>query len=171
MYKEDLALIVRKLDRLLKREKNPRGIQCHECGCYGHIWAKCANLQGNAFNVTLHDKFDCDKIDETYGEDLNFLAFAYSYDGPHKSSNDDFENSESEEKYEIQSIYNKLFVKYSELRDLNKQHVKRLNDCEIERSKLIEKVTFLEDELSESKSNLKKKKNSNDKLVQMLNYI
>lgn len=49
-------------------------------------------------------------------------------------------------------------MKYSELRDLNK-HVKRLNDWEIERSKLIEKVTFLEDELSESKIILKKKKN------------
>jgi heterodisulfide reductase subunit B len=120
MDKEDLDLIVKKLDRLLKREKNPRGIQCHECGCYGHIWAKCANLQGNAFNVTLHNESDCDKIDETYGEDLNFLAFACSYGCPHKSSNDYFENSESEEKYEIQSIYNKLFVKYSELRDLNK---------------------------------------------------
>jgi predicted nuclease with TOPRIM domain len=60
-------------------------------------------------------------------------------------------NSESEdEQNELQSIYNKLFVKYSELRDLNKQHVKRLNEFEIERSKLIEKVKCLEDELSES---------------------
>jgi hypothetical protein len=77
-------------------------------------------------------------------------------------------NSESEdEQNELQSIYNKLFVKYSKLRDLNKHHLKRLNEFEIEISKLIEKVKCLEDELSESQSHLKKF--SNDKLVQMLN--
>jgi hypothetical protein len=58
-------------------------------------------------------------------------------------------------------------VKYFELRDLSKQHVKRLNKFEIERSKLIEKVTCLEDELNESQSHLNFF--SNDELVQMLN--
>jgi hypothetical protein len=58
-------------------------------------------------------------------------------------------------------------VKYSELRDLNKRHMKRLNEFEIEKIKLIEKVKSLEDELSESHSHLKNF--SNDMLVQMLN--
>jgi hypothetical protein len=52
MDEEDPSLIDRKLNRLFKRENNHRGIQCHECGGYGHILAKCANLQGNTFNVT-----------------------------------------------------------------------------------------------------------------------
>jgi hypothetical protein len=65
------------------------------------------------------------------------------------------ENSESEEKDELQNTYKKLFVKYSELRDLNK-HVKRLKEFEIERNKFIEKVKSLEDELNKSKSHLKK---------------
>jgi hypothetical protein len=90
MDEEDLALIVRKFNRLFKtkkgnfkntyskfsekpkedsnattiggreREKNPHGIQCHECGRYGHIRAKCTNLQGNAFNVTHSDESDKD---------------------------------------------------------------------------------------------------------------
>jgi hypothetical protein len=40
-------------------------------------------------------------------------------------------------------------VKYSELRDLNKQNVKRLKEFEIERSKFMEKVKSLKDELNE----------------------
>jgi hypothetical protein len=112
MDEEVVALIVRKLNRLFKREKNPRGIQCHECGGYGYIRAKCANLQSNAFNVTLCDESDSDKIDETSRKDLNFLAFAASYDSPHEPNNNYFENSESEdEQNERQSIYNKLFMK------------------------------------------------------------
>jgi hypothetical protein len=71
MDEEDLALFVRKLNRFFKREKNHRGIQCHECEDYGHIRAKCANLQGNAFNATLSDDFE---NDETPGKDSNYLA-------------------------------------------------------------------------------------------------
>jgi hypothetical protein len=168
MVEEDLALIVRKLNRLLKWEKNSRGIQCNECGGYGHIRAKCANLQGNAFNITLCDKSDSDKIDETSGKDLNFLAFAGSYDSPHESNNYYSENNESEdEQNELQRVYNKLFVKFYELREVNKKHVKRLNEFEIERSRLIKKVKCLEDELNESHRHLEKI--SSNKLVQMLN--
>jgi hypothetical protein len=49
---------------------------------------------------------------------------------------------------------------------INKHHVNMLSDFEIERSKLIEKVKFLEYELSKSKSHLKI--SSNNKLVQMI---
>jgi uncharacterized FlaG/YvyC family protein len=94
---EDLPLIVRKLNRLFKRENNHCSIQCHECGGYGHILAKCANLQGNAFNVTLCNEYESDKIEETSGKDLNFLAFATSYDSPHEFNNYYSENSESED--------------------------------------------------------------------------
>jgi predicted nuclease with TOPRIM domain len=59
-----------------------------------------------------------------------------------------------------------LFVKFYELREVNKQHVKRLNEFEIERSRLIEKVKCLEDELIESQRHLKQI--SGDKFVQML---
>jgi predicted nuclease with TOPRIM domain len=45
-------------------------------------------------------------------------------------------------------------MKYYELRDLNKQNVKRLNEFESERSQLIENVKCLEDELNESQSHL-----------------
>jgi hypothetical protein len=61
---------------------------------------------------------------------------------------------------------NKLYVKFSEIREVNKQHMKRLNDFEIERRKLIEKIKCLEDELNETHSHLKKI--SSDKRVQML---
>jgi hypothetical protein len=117
MDEEDLTLIVRQLNRLLKSEKNPRRIQCHECGGYGHIRAKYANLQGNAYNVTHSDEYDKDDLEK----DSNYLAFAASYDSPHESNDYYFENGESKEDNELKSIYNKLFVKYFELRDVHKQ--------------------------------------------------
>jgi hypothetical protein len=133
---------------------------CFECSGYGHIRVDCGNLKqskGKAFNATLSDDSDCNKIDETPDKDSNYLAFVASYDSSHESNNYYSKNSESEdEQNELQSIYNKLFMKYS-LRDLNKQYVKMLNEFEIESSKLIEKVKCLEDELNESQSHLKKK--------------
>jgi predicted nuclease with TOPRIM domain len=45
-------------------------------------------------------------------------------------------------------------VKFCELRGVNKEHDKRFNEFEIERSKLIEKVKCLEDELNESHRHL-----------------
>jgi hypothetical protein len=69
----------------------------------------------------LSDDSNCDNIDETLDKDSNYLAFNASCDSPHDSNNYYFENSESRyEQNELQSIYNKLFLKYSELRDLNK---------------------------------------------------
>jgi hypothetical protein len=53
-----------------------------------------------------------------------------------------------------------------ELRKVNQLHVKKLNNLESERSKLIEKIKCLEDELIESHMQLEKF--SNEKLVQML---
>jgi flagellar biosynthesis/type III secretory pathway chaperone len=51
------------------------------------------------------------------------------------------ENSESEEKDELQNTYKKLFVKYSELRDLNK-HVKMLKEFEIGRNNLLKRLSL-----------------------------
>jgi hypothetical protein len=48
------------------------------------------------------------------------------------------------------------------LRELNQQNVQKLNLFEIERSKLIEKIKCLEDELIESQMQLEKF--SNDKI-------
>jgi predicted nuclease with TOPRIM domain len=57
-------------------------------------------------------------------------------------------------------------VKYSEFRDLNKQHMKRLKEFETERVKLIEKIKSLKDELNESKNPLEKF--FNNQLIQFL---
>jgi hypothetical protein len=51
-------------------KKDPRCPRCLECSGYGHICADCGNLKqskGKAFNATLSDDSDCDKIDETLG--------------------------------------------------------------------------------------------------------
>jgi hypothetical protein len=66
----------------------------------------------------------------------------------------------------LQKVYNKLYVKFMELREVNKLHVKNLNNLESERSKLIEKIKCLEDKLTESQMQLENF--SKDKLVQML---
>jgi hypothetical protein len=52
-------------------KKDPRCPRCLECSGYGHICADCGNLKqskGKAFNATLSDDSDCDKIDETLGK-------------------------------------------------------------------------------------------------------
>jgi len=106
MDEEDLTLIVRQLNRLLKSEKNPRRIQCHECGGYGHIRAKYANLQGNAYNVTHSDEYDKDDP----GKGVNYLAFT-TYKSPHESSKyptpnpHDSSENESEEEDDLQNTY------------------------------------------------------------------
>jgi hypothetical protein len=41
MDDEALALLVKKLERFLKREKNPQKIQCLECGVYDHKQVDC----------------------------------------------------------------------------------------------------------------------------------
>lgn len=105
--------------------------------------------------------------DETPGKDFNYLAFAASYDSLYNSDDYHYENSASkDEQNELQRVYDKLYVKFTELREVNKQLVKRLNDFEIERCKLIKKIKCLEDELIESQMQLEKF--SSDKLVQML---
>jgi TolA-binding protein len=53
-----------------------------------------------------------------------------------------------------------------ELREVNQMHVKKFNNLESERSKLIEKIKCLEDKLIESQMQLENF--ANDKLVQML---
>jgi hypothetical protein len=121
-------------------KKVPRGPKCFECSGYGHIRVDCGNLKqsiGKAYNATLSDDFD---NDESPGKDSNYLAFTASYDSPHESNDYYSKNNGSEdEQNELQRVYNKLYVKFAELREVSKQQVKRLNDFEIERSKLIEK--------------------------------
>jgi hypothetical protein len=87
-------------------------------------------------------------------KDTNYLPFAASNDSPHESNNYNSENSDSVKEDDLQNTYNNLFEEYSELRQLNKQYVKMLNEFEIERNKLIDKVKFLENKLSESKNHL-----------------
>jgi hypothetical protein len=154
-------------DKFESDKKDPCGPR--KCSSYGHIRVDCGNLKqskGKAFNATLSDDSNCD---ETPGKDSNYLAIATSYGSPHESNKNCYENSGSEdEQKELQRVYNKVFVKFSELREVNKQHVKKLNEFEIERSRLIEKVKCLEDELIESQRHLEKK--FGDKFVQMLKY-
>jgi hypothetical protein len=122
MDEEGLALILRKFNRLFKikkgdfkntiskfaekpkgdssgttvgwtkREKNPRGIQCNECVGYGHIRAKCANLQGNVFNVTYSD--ESDKEDPKMGG--NYLGFESPYESSNYATPNLHDSSENE---------------------------------------------------------------------------
>lgn len=60
MDDEALAFLVKKLNRFLKREKNPYKIQCPKCGGNGHKQTDCGNLKfkGKAYNAILsNDEF------------------------------------------------------------------------------------------------------------------
>jgi hypothetical protein len=60
---------------------------------------------------------------------------------------------------EFQSIYS-LIEKYTEIKNSNIQHLKRLKDFEAERIKLFDKIKSLEDVLKESQISLEKFSNS-----------
>jgi len=63
------------------------------------VLADCRNLKqskGKAFNNTLSDDSDTNKIDETSEKDSNYFAFVASYDSPYESNNYYYENSELE---------------------------------------------------------------------------
>jgi hypothetical protein len=92
MDDEALALLVKKLKRFLKREKNPHKIQCLECGGHGHKQADCENLKfkGKAYNVILSND------EETSGTNSKFFALAASYNSPYESDDYYYANSESE---------------------------------------------------------------------------
>jgi hypothetical protein len=73
--------------------------------------------------------------EETPSKDSNYLVFAASYDSPHESNDYYSKNNESEdEKNKLQKVYNKLYVKFMELKEVNQLHAKKLNNLEIERS-------------------------------------
>jgi hypothetical protein len=162
MDEEDMAMFVRKFKSFLKhkkgnfsstsyksiekpkgdssgatvgiriREKNPHGIQCHECGGYGHIRAKCANLKGNAFNATHSDESNKDDLKEG----INYLAFVASCKSSHESSEyatpELHESSEGEsEDDDLQAGYNNFFVWFTKLKKLNKKAFKKLNEIEL----------------------------------------
>jgi hypothetical protein len=113
-------------------KKDPRGPRCFECSGYGHIRSDCGNIKqskGKAFNTTLSDDSD---YDETPGKDSNYLAFAASYDSPYESNDYYSKNSGLEdEQNELQRVYNKLYVNFSELREVNNDMLKGLMNLKL----------------------------------------
>jgi len=76
------------------------------------------------------------------------LAFAASYDSPLESNDYYFESSESEsEKDKLQRVYNKLYIKFMKSREINQENVQKLSIYETGKSKQIERIKNLEDEL------------------------
>jgi len=108
------------LENVDSNKKDSRGPKCFKCSGYGHMRANCGNLnksKGNAYNTTLSDDPD---NEETPGKDSNYLIFATSYGSPHESNDYYSENRESEDqKNKLQKVYNKLYVKFMELREVN----------------------------------------------------
>jgi hypothetical protein len=148
-------------------KKDPCGPKCFECSGFKHIWADCRNLKqakGKALNTTLSDDSE---DEETPVKDSNILAFVSSYDSPKESNEYYSESSGSKnEKDKLQRVYNKLYIRFMELIEVNPQNVQKLNLYETERSKYIERIKSLEEELIESM--VKLEKIYNDKLIQML---
>jgi vacuolar-type H+-ATPase subunit I/STV1 len=110
---------------------------------------------------------DDSEDEETPGKDSNLLAFVSSYDSP-KESNEYYSESSGfeSEKDKLQRVYDKLYIKFMELKEVNQNNVQKLILYETERNKQIERIRSLENELIESQVQLEKF--SNDKLVQML---
>lgn len=54
---------------------------------YGHIRPECGNLRskGKAFNAIQSDESDKDYPEETFEDEINYLAFPVSYESSHES--------------------------------------------------------------------------------------
>jgi seryl-tRNA synthetase len=124
----------------------------------------------------------------------NYVAFGVSYDSKDDASESNSLDSEygicdneSEEEGDMQNAYNHLFSEYSKLKKLNKQHLQKLKEINLENDKLsstlidphaihdtlksenhnlIAKVKSLENDLNDSRNHLKTF--SNEKLNHML---
>jgi hypothetical protein len=124
----------------------------------------------------------------------NYVAFGISYDSEHEASESNsldseygIRDNESEEEGDMQNVYNNLFLECSKLKKLNKQHLQKLKEVNLENDKLsstltdshaihdtlmsknhmlIAKVKSLENDLNESRNHLKKF--SSEKLNHML---
>jgi hypothetical protein len=203
---EELAMMARKFKKFLRNNGNSRSresknsvnpsreVKCYECGSVGHIRADCGNLiksKGRAFNVTQSDESDQEEKDENVA---NYVAFGVSYDSQDdvsesKSLNGDYGicDNESEEEGDLQEAYNHLYSEYSKVKKLNKEHLQKLKEVNLEKDKLsstlteshaildtlksenhslIAKVKSLENDLNDSRNHLKKF--SNEKLNHML---
>jgi hypothetical protein len=203
---EELAMMARKFKKFLRNNGNSRSresknsvnpsreVKCYECGGVGHIRADCGNLiksKGMAFNVTQSDESDQEEKDENVA---NYVAFGVSYDSQDdisesKSLDGDYGicDNESEEKGDMQEAYNHLYSEYSKVKKLNKEHLHKLKEVNLEKDKLsstlteshvildtlksenhslIAKVKSLENDLNDSRNHLKTF--SNEKLNHML---
>jgi hypothetical protein len=203
---EELAMMARKFKKFLrnngksksresKNSVNPsHDVKCYECGSVGHIRADCGNLiksKGKAFNVTQSDESDQEEKVENVA---NYVAFGVSYDSQDeasefKSLGSDYGicDNESKEEGDLQEAYNHLYLEYSKVKKLNKEHLQKLKEVHLEKDKLsstlidshaildtlksenhslIAKVKSLENDLNDSRNHLKKF--SNEKLNHML---
>jgi hypothetical protein len=203
---EELAMMARKFKKFLRNNGNSRSresknsvnpsreVKCYECGGVGHIRADCGNLiksKGRAFNVTQSDESDQEEKAENVA---NYVAFGVSYDSQDdasesKSLDGDYGicDNESEEEGDLQEAYNHLYSEYSKVKKLNKEHLQKLKEVNLEKDKLsstlteshaildtlksenhslIAKVKSLENDLNDSRNHLKKF--SNEKLNHML---
>jgi hypothetical protein len=203
---EEMAMMARKFKKFLRNNGNSRSresknyvnpsheVKCYECGGVGHIRANCGNLiksKGKAFNVTQSDESDQEEKAENVA---NYVAFGVSYDSQDDASESNSLDSdygicdnESEEEGDLQDAYNHLFSEYSKVKKLNKEHLQKLKEVNLEKDKLsstltdshaildtlksenhslIAKVKSLENDLNDSRNHLKKF--SNEKLNHML---
>jgi hypothetical protein len=149
------------------------------------------NSKGKAFNVTQSDESNQEEKAENIA---NYVAFGVSYDNEHKASESNSLDSEygicdneSEDESDLQNAYNNPFLEYNKLKKLNKQHLHKLKEVNLEKDKLsstltdshaihdtlksenhslIAKVKSLENDLNDSRNHLKTF--SNEKLNHML---
>jgi hypothetical protein len=157
---EELAMMARKFKKFLRNNGNSRSresknsvnpsreVKCYECGGVGHIRADCGNLiksKGRAFNVTQSDESDQEEKDENVA---NYVAFGVSYDSQDdvsesKSLDGDYGicDNESEEEGDLQEAYNHLYSEYSKVKKLNKEHLQKLKEVNLEKDKLSSTLT------------------------------
>jgi hypothetical protein len=131
-----------------QKDKLSCGCKCHECGGISHIHVDCGNLinsKGKAFNVTQSDESDKEEKAENVA---NYVAFGISYDSEHEISESnslDSErgicNNELKEECDLKNAYNNLFMECIKLKKLNKQHLQKLKEVNLENDQLSNTLT------------------------------
>ena len=93
---------------------------------------------GKAVNLTQSDESNKDDAEEG----VNYLAFGISYESQHEDSESNSQDKqgvseiESKEEGDLQNAYNNLFVECTKLKKLNKQHLKKLKEVNLENDQL-----------------------------------
>ncbi|KAL5808076.1 hypothetical protein ACOSQ3_028767 [Xanthoceras sorbifolium] len=168
--KDTKKSVPKKVDTL-KEKINKRGVQCYECGGYGHISTECANnfkknKKGKAMKVSWSDSDEEDDTSSTSSEELvsNFTAFVVSHHSNEKEASEgETSMSEREESDEesLKEAFNELYAESLKIKKENVSYKVKLKILEKEKQEALSRAQIVKEAIQK----LKKEKEDDDQRI------